>query len=181
MYDISALRNWLVGRLYQYLTMPVVPNDDSPRPAKPFLAYTITSPYIPQAAPPVIEYSDVVKVPPAEEGEEPGAPENWSRKQRTEYPTIVWSLTAVAGTQQGCYEAVMHARRWFALDGRDGLQARGIVVARIEPVQDRSLILDETEAEYRAGFDVGLRVCSQISIDIETIEMVEYGSTRSDS
>jgi hypothetical protein len=75
----------------------------------------------------------------------------------------------------------MHARRWFALDGRDGLQGRGIVVARIEPVQDRSLILDETEAEYRAGFDVGLRVCSQISIDIETIEMVEYGSTRSDS
>ena len=181
MYDVIGLRNWLVGRLYQHLTMPVVPNDDSPRPAKPFLAYTITSPYIPQAAPPVIEYSDVTKTPPAEEGEEPGAPENWSRKQRTEYPTIVWSITAVADTQQGCYEAVLQARRWFALDGRDALKVRGIVVARLEPVQDRSLILDETQAEYRAGFDVALRVQSQISIDIETIETVEYASTRSES
>lgn len=170
MYDVIELRNWLVGRLYQYLEMPVVPNDDSPRPAKPFLAYTITSPYIPQAAPPVIEYSDVVV-----------DSHNWSRKQRTEYPTIIWSITAVADTQQGCYAAVLQARRWFALDGRDELQARGIVVARQESVQDRSLILDETQAEYRAGFDVALRVYSQISIDIETIETVDFGSTRSES
>jgi len=30
-------------------------------------------------------------------------------------------------------------------------QGSGVVVARLEPVQDRSLILDETQAEYRAG------------------------------
>jgi len=121
-----------------------------------------------------------VKTPRRRRRRAPGEPENWSRKQRTEYPTIVWSFTAVADTQQGCYEAVLQARRWFALDGRDGLKGQGVVVARLEPVQDRSLILDETQAEYRAGFDVVLRVQSEISIDIETIETVEYGSTRSE-
>ena len=122
-----------------------------------------------------------MKVPPTGVGGEPGAPENRRRNQRTEYPLIVWSFTAVADTQQECYDAVLQARRWFALDGRDVLKGQGVVVARLEPVQDRSLILDETQAEYRAGFDVALRVCSQISIDIETIETVEYSSTRSES
>lgn len=170
MYDVIGLRNLLVGRLYRVLMTPVVPNDDSPRPEKPFLAYTITSPYIPQAAPPVIGYEDL---------EVDG--ESWVRKQRTEYPTVVFSFTAVAGTMADSYTLALDAREWFALRGRQALKDQEVIVARIGSVQDRSLILDETEAEYRAGFDVVLRVCSRVSIDIETIEMVEYGSTRSDS
>lgn len=66
------------------------------------------------------------------------------------------------------------------MDGKSALKSQNVVVARVEAVQDRSTILGDTVAEYRAGFDVALRVQSEISIDIETIETVEYDSTRSE-
>jgi len=188
MYDLTTFRNWLVGQLYTTYKTPIVPNDDSPRPPKPFFAYTFTSLYIPQAAPAVIEYSDVVKVippPPVDEGDEP--PENeeekeptvehWSRKRRTEHPTVVISFTAVAATMQSCFDNILALRRWFALDGKSALKSQNVVVARVEAVQDRSTILGDTVAEYRAGFDVVLRVYSQISIDIEQIEAVSVNDT----
>jgi len=42
------------------------------------------------------------------------------------------------------------------------------------------IITRETTPVTQAGFDVALRVQSEISIDIETIETVEYDSTRSE-
>ncbi len=172
MYDLPEFRNWMIGQLYNEYGIPIVPNDDSPRPAKPFFAYTFTSPYIPQAAPPVMEYSDVMINVPDPDEEEETIPMGFSRKRRTEYPTIVLSLTSVAATMQECYDNILKVRRWFALDGITSLKNEDVVVTRIDSVQDRSTILGETMSEYRAGFDVKFRVCSQISIDIEHIEAV---------
>lgn len=169
MFDLIGFRNWLMGQLHQFTDMMIVPNDDKPRPAKPFLAYSITSPYIPQAAPPVIEYSDVVV-----EGQ------NLSRKQRTEYPTVTFSFTAVADTMQECYDVALKVFRWFSLEGHALLKERDVIVARLHPVQDRSLGLgerSETQFEYRVGFDAALRAHSTISMDIETIEIINTRKT----
>jgi len=68
----------------------------------------------------------------------------------------------------------MQIRQWFELNGKDALQGENIVVARVEPVLDRSLIIEEIQPEYRVGFDVALRVSSKVSIDVETIESVDY-------
>lgn len=180
MFDIVGHRNWMINQLYAFTRILFVPNN-GPRPEKPFVAYTIIAPYIPQEAPPVIQYSDIVK-PIEPESRNPDQPEvvpevvteNWSRKQRMEYPTVVWSFTAVSTDASQCYETIMQIRQWFELNGKDALQGENIVVARVEPVLDRSLIIEEIQPEYRVGFDVALRVSSKISIDVETIESVDY-------
>lgn len=176
MFNITVHRNWIINQLYTFIGIPIVPNG-GPRPKKPFVAYTILSPYIPQESPPIIQYSDIVK----ETTGEPETPEsqeviteNWCRKQRVEYPTIVWSFTAVSTDVSQCYKTIMQIRQWFELNGKDALQRENIVVARVEPVLDRSLIIEEIQPEYRVGFDVVLRVPSKISIDVETIESVDY-------
>lgn len=186
MFDIVGHRNWMINQLYAFTQILFVPNN-GPRPEKPFVAYTIIAPYIPQEAPPVIQYSDIVKPiepepsepePIEPESSDPDQPEvvteNWSRKQRIEYPTVVWSFTAVSTDASQCYETIMQIRQWFELNGKDALQGENIVVARVEPVLDRSLIIEEIQPEYRVGFDVALRVSSKISIDVETIESVDY-------
>lgn len=176
MFDIVGHRNWMINQLYAFTQILFVPNN-GPRPEKPFVAYTIIAPYIPQEAPPVIQYSDIVK-PIEPESRNPDQPEvvteNWSRKQRMEYPTVVWSFTAVSTDVSQCYKTIMQIRQWFELNGKDALQGENIVVARVEPVLDRSLIIEEIQPEYRVGFDVVLRVSSKISIDVETIESVDY-------
>lgn len=192
MFDIVGHRNWMINQLYAFTQILFVPNN-GPRPEKPFVAYTIIAPYIPQEAPPVIQYSDIVK-PIEPESRNPDQPEkdpeevpeedpeevteevteNWSRKQRMEYPTVVWSFTVVSTDVSQCYETIMQIRQWFELNGKDALQGENIVVARVEPVLDRSLIIEEIQPEYRVGFDVVLRVSSKISIDVETIESVDY-------
>lgn len=180
MFDIVGHRNWMINQLYAFTRILFVPNN-GPRPEKPFVAYTIIAPYIPQEAPPVIQYSDIVK-PIEPESRNPDQPEvvtevvteNWSRKQRMEYPTVVWSFTAVSTDVSQCYKTIMQIRQWFELNGKDALQGENIVVARVEPVLDRSLIIEEIQPEYRVGFDVALRVSSKISIDVETIESVDY-------
>jgi len=93
-----------------------------------------------------------------------------------EYPTVVWSFTAVSTDVSQCYETIMQIRQWFELNGKDALKAKNIIVARVEPVLDRSLIIEEIQPEYRVGFDVVLRVTSKICIDVETIESVEYAT-----
>ncbi len=162
MYDPIGLRDWLIKQVYSFTGIVHVPSGTAPRPSKPFISYSIIVPFIPDTFPPEVRYTDIVR-------EEL----NWSRKTRFENPSVVWSFTSVSDDIEECYENILNLRRWFALDGKGKLKEKGIIVARLEPVNDRSLILDETEAEYRAGFDTVLRIISEISMDIETIERVE--------
>jgi len=73
MFDIVGHRNWVISQLYAFTQILFVPNN-GPRPEKPFVAYTIIAPYIPQEAPPVIQYSDIVK-PIEPESRNPDQPE----------------------------------------------------------------------------------------------------------
>lgn len=186
MFDIVSHRNWIISQLYAFIDIPIVPSEGN-RPQKPFVAYTIISPYISQPAPPVIQYSDFIKeipVEPPEEPleeppEEPEEPpeviiENWSKKTWSECPTIVWSFTAISDNVADCYQIILKIRQWFELNGKTALKSNDIVVARVESVNDRSLIMEDVQLEYRIGFDVVLRVISETCIDVETIESVDY-------
>lgn len=184
MFDVISHRNWVVNQLYLFAGVPIVPGY-GPRPSKPFVTYTITSPYIPQSSPPEIQYFDFIRIIPGEieedleeepenQEEQDLIIENWIKKHRIEYPRIVWSFTSVSDDMNQSFNNILKIRRWFELDGKMALQSKDIVVARVEPVTDRSLILEEIEPEYRTGFDIMFRVISDISIDIEPIESVEY-------
>ena len=163
MYDLTALRNWLVNEIYQHTEVPLVPqNSADPRPPKPFSTYNFISPYIPQAAQPaLIRHDKVVE------------DENWVEYKRWELPTITISLNSYASGISDCWQKAMELKEWFAMKGYRSLKDEGIIVASIEGMEDRTLLLDETNYEYRVGFDVVLRVVSETSRLVETIEKVE--------
>ena len=164
MYDLTALRNWLVNEIYQHTEVPLVPqNSADPRPPKPFNTYNFISPYVPQAAQPALTRQDKEI-----EGE------NWVEYKRWELPTITISLNSYAADTADCWDKAMELKEWFTMKGYRDLPDEGIIVASIEGVEDRTLLLDETNYEYRAGFDVILRVVSETSRLVETIEEVEF-------
>ena len=165
MYDLTALRNWLIYELYQYTDeTPVVPqNSPNPRPPKPYYTYNFISPYVRQPAFPALVMNDV-----SIDGED------WIRYDRWELPTITVSFNTYASDLMTAYDKALHLREYFAMYGYMGLKSEGVIVARMEAVEDRTLLLDETDYEYRAGFDIILRVVSETSRLIETIEEVHY-------
>ena len=165
MYDLTALRNWLIYELYQYTDeTPIVPqNSPDSRPPKPYYSYNFISPYIRQSAFPALTTETTSK-----DGQE------WIIYTRWELPTITISLNAYDSDLMTAYSKALHLREYFAMHGYRDLKSEGVIVARMEDVQDRTLLLDDTDYEYRAGFDVILRVVSETSRLIETIEEVHY-------
>ena len=172
MYDLIALRNWLIYELHQYTDeTPIVPqNSPDSRPPKPYYTYNFISPYIRQAAFPVLTTEVTTK-----DGEE------WIVYTRWELPTITISLNAYDSDLMTAYSKALHLREYFAMHGYRALKDEGVIVARMEDVQDRTLLLDETDYEYRAGFDIILRVVSETSRLIETIEKADINYKESEN
>ena len=165
MYNLTGLRNWLMYELYLYTEeTPIVPqNSPNQKPPKPFYTYNFISPYIQQPAFPALITTDVTI-----DGED------WIRYDRWELPTITVSFNSYASDLMTAYDKALDIRSYFAIHGYMNLKNEGVIVARIEAVEDRTLLLDDTDYEYRAGFDVILRVVSDVSRLIETIEEVHY-------
>ena len=163
MYDLTGLRNFLIYELYQHTEVPLVPqNSADPRPPKPFNTYNFISPYVPQAGQPAFTTHDKVI-----------EDENWIEYRRWELPTITISFNSYANGISECWQKAMKLKEWFAIKGYRDLKDEGIIVASIEGMEDRTILLDETNYEHRVGFDVILRVVSEASGLVETIEKVE--------
>ncbi len=161
MIDIVAIRNFIVAEMHFYTDLPVVPTDTvSPRPDMPFYSYKFTSPYIPEPGQPISKYENISNI--------------WLRKWRYEMPKMVMSVNAYDSDIDDCYQAALNMRRYFEVEGRFPLSSEGIVVVAVEPVQDRTVLLNEVSYEFRAGFDVIFRVTSEIEVSTETINTVSY-------
>ena len=164
MYDLTGLRNWLVYQLYQHTDTPMVPqNSPDSRPPKPFNTYNFISPYIRQPAQPAMTTKEEIV-----------NGESWIRYERWELPTLTISFNSYSNDITECWQKAMEIREYFALQGYRDLKKEEVIVASIESMEDRTLLLDETSYEFRVGFDVILRVVSETSKLIETIEEVQY-------
>lgn len=64
-------------------------------------------------------------------------------------------------------------REWFYHTGKSALKMKGVIITSIGAVQDRTVLQNETEYQYRMGFDVQLRVISETTEEIGTIEKIE--------
>jgi len=164
MYDLTNLRNWLIAKLYEYVEIPIVPqNSADPQPPKPFYTYNFISPYIPEPAFPAYTLEDKTI-----DGE------SWLAYHRWELPTITISLNAYANDLTECWQKALVLRQYFAIDGYMDLKQEGVIVATKTAVEDRAALLNDMAYEYRAGFDAILRVVSHTSRLIETIDEVRY-------
>ena len=164
--DLRELRNQIIYKLYQYMELPIVPQDQiEPKPAYPYMTYKFIVPY-----------------------NHFGHQGNYSRKlipsndERFEYDVeetletqvqMTLSLNAYckgeSDSQMVTYEIARKAMGWFKHVGYQDLLDLNITVINIEAFGDRTvLIVDDYEA--RAGFDVILRTTDTIKRRIETIE-----------
>ena len=164
--DLRELRYQIIYKLYQYMGIPVVPQDQiQPKPAYPYMTYKFIVPY-----------------------NHFGHQGNYSRKlipsndDRFEYdveetlemqPQMTLSLNVYCkgepDSQMVAYEIAKKAMDWFKHVGYQDLSDLNVVVVNIEGFGDRTvLIVDDYEA--RVGFDVILRTTDTIKRRFETIE-----------
>lgn len=164
--DIRELRNQIIYKLYQYMGIPVVPQDQiQPKPAYPYMTYKFIVPY-------------------NHFGHQGNYSQNLvpSNDDRFEYdveetlelqPQMTLSLNAYCkgepDSQMIAYETAKKAMDWFKHVGYQDLSDLNVVVVNIEAFGDRTvLIVDDYEA--RVGFDVIMRTTDIIKRRFETIE-----------
>lgn len=130
-----------------------------PRPPLPFISHKLIS-YVPQAKSETHTFDG----------------ENVVVKQ-TEHPLQTLSLSVYADTQAEAQGVALALKDWFDFTGREYLSENGIVVVRIENIQDRTVFL-ETDYEFRVGFDVILRTKREVTKKIEHIETTIVNNER---
>lgn len=166
MIDHAPIRNAIVGGLTQHLERPVVMLDQgAPKPAYPFVIYRFTSGLIEEPGLPA-ETGDAVS------SEDPTWRHDYQYTQRSQ-PTAVLSLIAISRDPDEAYQLALDALAWFRFHGYDALKAAGVVVVRAASgIQNRdTLIVDDYER--RQGFDLVLRMSSELVRRVSTIESVE--------
>jgi len=151
---LEDVRDPVVDRLAEYLNIPVILSDqEAPRPAYPFVHYSVIAPYIPNG-----EYGAYS----IEDGED----EESLISTRSEQPHATFSFTVCSENRHegkryisGEDEAMRYAERaqgFFLHAGRAALSSIGIVVVEVMNSASRSL-LDVDEVSRRWGFDLRVR------------------------
>lgn len=140
-----------VNRLIKTETgCPVVKqNSNSPQPPYPFCSYTITSPYLNAAS---FEKGETLT-----EDVEVVLSLTWSSKDDIE-PIALAQKAATA------FKHTSTRQKFFDL---------GLAIVRIDGFGSRDNLIS-IQTEYRAGFDLRLRVRHSESKAIDTIETVQY-------
>lgn len=154
----------IVKRLHELLNVPVVPSSNiGDKPEKPFLSYKITTARGPTNGQPIIESEVVASTNPLFEFD--------IKEIAIEQPTFTISFTAYHATE---FDAIGLAQ--MALDAVNHnlyyeLEDINAVVVSIEGVGDRTIqIVDHYE--YRYGFDAIIRITTETSRIIETMEEI---------
>lgn len=169
MIDYTAIRTAIVSGLTAHLGVPVVMlAQDAPRPPYPFVGYRFTVPY---GAEPGL---------PVETGEQVSSTDpDWEhdyRYRQQSQPMMTLSVTAYTEEPDASNALALAALEWFQFQGYQHLKDSGIIVLPGSTVQDRDIQLVDYY-ERRQGFDVILRVGSELTRTVPTIESVEIDQT----
>ena len=160
--NIEEIRNFIVYELFKHTGSLVIPQDNPKnKPPYPYLAYKITSPYIPfehQG-----NYSKEL-VPSQDEGFEYDIEETVELQ-----PQMVMSINSYSDNLIESQELIKKTYDWFKHAGYYDLLDSNLVVVNIQAFGDRTLLIVDNY-EYRQGFDVILRTTDTIKRRIETIE-----------
>ena len=159
------VRDTIVQMLHEYTQVEVYRSGQvSPEPKVPYIIYSVTSPYQPEATPG--HFETVL------ENEE-------TYLYRRERAGMSLSFTACSQNRenngikiQGEDEAMELAEKvqgWFLFVGRAELSAAGIVVEDVNNVQSRNVLMIDEEAN-RYGFDVLVRYIREDSRTAGTVE-----------
>lgn len=163
------LRNAVVKELSEYLKLPVVLSSQvNPEQEYPFLIYSSTAPYIPEAG--MGEFRQVRDR------------DGRIHEVRKEQPTCTLSFTACSMNREEplvlgedeALELAETALGWFLHVGYDRLSGLGVTVVDASNVQERSFLQVDEEAR-RYGFDVSIRY---VRTDIRAIATIAGVTTR---
>lgn len=161
MFDITKIQNLIVRNLYTHTGIPVVPtNDVAERPPHPYHSYNFIVTAAPRTAGVVLEVEE--------------KPQDYIEYTRWELPSITISFNTHSDKLVECREKALELRSWFEFAGYPVLKAEDIIVTEVTAAEDRSQVLDAIEYQYRVGFDVRMRVVSESSRMVETINEVTY-------
>lgn len=166
MINYTQIRDAIITQLNAFMApvQVIMSEQKEDKPPYPFIGYKVTSPYNEQAIGlPIETYEN-----------DPNIPQN-TLYTRTEFPTMTISITAYSETIDEAEVNALKALSWFKYIGYQYLKDNGIVVVDTTSVQSRDTLI-VSDYERRKGFDVILRVQSQVQRTIESIESVDYES-----
>ncbi|MDF2657765.1 MAG: hypothetical protein K0Q94_556 [Paenibacillus sp.] len=166
MLELATIRNTVIDGLYAKLSRPVIRSDsDGDVPEYPYVAYSITSPYIDSYGHDAERWFNV-----------PGG----IGVERIKHIECAFSFSAYAEDEDDAQTLCLKIIEHFMREARDDLRDAGVVVVNISGVQNRSVLLVE-HYERRWGVDVRFRVVDRSeNIDatggyIESAEITNEG------
>lgn len=156
--DVPGIRNPIIAGLYGKLQRPVIRSDQAGDiPDYPYVAYSITSPYIDSYG---------------HDSERIFTAEGVTSIEQTKNIEMVFSFTAYADDEDKASALCMKAIEHFNREARDDLRAAGIVLVSNTDVQNRSLLLVE-HYERRMGVDFRFRVVDRSQRSIDYIDQAQ--------
>lgn len=126
-------------------------------PPLPYAVYKVTSPYIKGRGRGNTAYL--------------AGPDSLT-EEYTEQPLMTVSLSVFAKSGHETIALAEKLHGWFLFGGIEYLQERGIVVARLENIENRTTHLVD-HYEYKYGFDVQLRTERTLTKEVNWIETVQ--------
>lgn len=162
MINYTQIRDDVITQLKSYLNIPVVLADQNePKPSYPHFGYKVINPYSSEDGL-AAETSEAIA----------SLDENFDydiKYTRSELPTMTISITTYSNTVDQAETIALSAASWFKFLGYEYLKSKNVVVVEVTDIQDRdTLIVDDYDR--RRGFDVKLRVISQLTNIVSNIE-----------
>lgn len=93
---------------------------------------------------------------------------------RREFPQTTLSITCISNEKNEAIKMATDTLQYLKFTGRHELKEDDIIVIEAGNIQDRSIILEDIQYEYRYGLDVRLRVVSLISVEEYYTTAVKY-------
>lgn len=164
--SVTTVTKLIVKRLHEILNVPVVPTDNvGAKPPYPFVSYKITTARTASDRQPIMVEELVKSTNPLFEFD--------VKETAIEQPSLTISFMAYAaaafdagGLAQLVLDTVNHSLYYELKDAN-------AVVASIEAVGDRTILIADAY-EYRYGFDVVIRITTEASRIIETMEEFNF-------
>lgn len=166
--SVETVTKLIVKRLNQILNKPVVPTDNTGKKLDyPFLSYKVTTARSASDGE-IVESELVASANPLFEFD--------IKETAIEQPTFTVSFTAYAAAAFDASGLVLMALDALKHSLYYELKDVNAVVVNIEAVGDRTIqIVDHYE--YRYGFDAIIRIATQTSRIVETMEEIKLGGT----
>lgn len=89
----------------------------------------------------------------------------------TKQPKTIFSINCLSNDQDQCYKILSDTIDWLNVLNQQYLKEHGIVVVKIDTIQDRTTFL-ETDFQYKIGFDLTIRTVDKVSVKVDSIDSV---------